>query len=371
MTLAIIDVGTNSIHLVIGALGRRGRLRVHRHWHELARLGEAGLADGRLTRAAMRRAMGVLQRYAALVMRSRADHVEAVATSAVREARNGRAFVARVRSRLGLPLRVISGLEEARLIARGVLQTRFRVGATLIVTIGGGSAQVIHADREHVRYRASAPLGSARLAQRFIRHDPPRPDELKRLAQQVRRVWAPAVRSARRIRWRWVLGSSAMIEQLMRAAASASHRNPSRNSHRLSLTQPSLRRLLQRLATSTAAMRRRLPGLDPKRENLALPTAMVLLIWMEGCGIQRIRFASGSLREGLAAEWWHRCRAAQPSRSAGLSREHVRGLARSTRKRANPPTGTRHVVNAFCDSALLCASAVSCQTNARPGSVDA
>ncbi len=116
MTLGIIDVGTNSIHLVIGILGLNGRFHVLMKERNMTRLGEGGLAKNKLTAASMTRAMGILKRYAAIVRRSGVDHVEAVATSAVRDAANGNAFVRRVRRTLSIPLRILSGQEGARLI---------------------------------------------------------------------------------------------------------------------------------------------------------------------------------------------------------------------------------------------------------------
>ena len=310
MALGILDVGTNSIHLLIGMLDRR-TFHVILTQRDLARLGEGGLAMNRLTPVAMRRATRVLRRYAATLTRYGVDHVDAVATSAVRDASNGQAFVRHVRATLRLPLRVISGREEARLIALGVLQARRTRDAAVIVTIGGGSAQVICGDAARLRYVTSVPLGAARLAQRFIRHDPPQREEIDALGRHVRRVWAPVARAVRRHRWRHALGSSATISQCMQAAAQPRHwamggaREARRRhdrwplGHRLKVTQSSLRRFTGWLATSTAKERARLPGLDPRREALALPTSLALLIWMERCRVPMLEYAPGSLREGL------------------------------------------------------------------------
>ena len=130
MTLGIIDVGTNAIHLLIGRLSPGGRFQVLRKEQDLTRLGAGGLASGRLTAASRRRALAVLRRYAAQLKRHRVDRIDAVATSAVREAANGRAFVRAVRARLGLPLRIVSGRDEARLIAQGVLRFTRARGST-------------------------------------------------------------------------------------------------------------------------------------------------------------------------------------------------------------------------------------------------
>ncbi|MBI2104093.1 MAG: hypothetical protein HYT90_00730 [Candidatus Omnitrophica bacterium] len=310
MILGIIDVGTNSIHLLVGRLSRTGAFRVIHQEHALIRLGDGGCAAGpalsrggagRLTRPAMRRALAGLARYAATLRRLRVERVEAVATSAVREAANGRAFARRVRSQLGIPLRVISGLEEARLAYLGVVQAQRARQPAAFIAIGGGSAQVAQGGGARLRYARSVPLGASRLTQRFIRHDPPLPEEMDALHRAARRAWRPVIRSLRRARWRRALGGSAMICQLMTASHRQRHHRPPASVSRLTITQRSLRELVAWLSRSSAAARERLPGLDPRRADQALASAVVLLAWMEGCGVSTLRYAPGSLREGLIA----------------------------------------------------------------------
>lgn len=309
MTLGIIDVGTNSIHLLVGILGLNGKFHVLLKERDLTRLGEGGLATGRLARPAMRRALHVLGRYAATLRRFNVDRVEAVATSAVRGAANGRAFIQRVR-RLGVPLRVISGREEARLIYLGVVQAHGFKTSTLVVSIGGGSAQVMVGDGAHLRYGASRLLGCARLAEEFIRHDPPRAGEVLALERTASRAWKPVAAAVRRHRWRQAVGSSATTQQLVTASNLLAYGKATRK-RQLSISRRSLRKLVRWLAESTAAERMRLPGLDPRREDLALPTAVVLLTWMDACGVSRLRYAPGSLREGLVLDYLIRHHARQ------------------------------------------------------------
>lgn len=302
MTLGIIDVGTNSIHLLVGVLGLTGKFHVLVRERELTRLGDGGLAKRSLTASAMRRAKETLRQYRAILDRCRVDHIEAVATSAVRDASNGREFVEQIR-RMGLPLRIISGREEARLIYLGVLQGQRRRASTLMVTIGGGSAQVMHGQGARLDYAASVPLGGARLAERFIRHDPARDDELDVLERAVLRGWRPVVRGLDGRRWTEALGCSATICQLMTAAYLRRHTSARKKPEQLVMTRVELARLVNWLKDSTSEDRIALDGLDPRREDLALPTAVALLAWMELCGVARIHYAPGSLREGLVMDY--------------------------------------------------------------------
>ena len=315
-TWGMIDVGTNSIHLMIGRVDRHGRFRALVKERTLTRLGEGGLVSDTLTPTAMRRAIRVLRRYAATLKRYAVDHIEAVATSAVREAANGRKFVRHVRQTLGLPLRIISGREEARLIYRGGIAANRLRASTVIVSIGGGSTQVMVGRGAVIQFATSLSLGSARLAQQFIHHDPPRRQELDALERAVRRMLAPVARAVRRYRWQRVLGCSAMIEQVIAAAQRhPAHPRP-KPTQPLAVSQHSLRRLVQWLSTSTASQRKRVPGLDPKRQDLALTTGVSLLTWMEQCGISSIRYAPGSLREGLVM--------GDTRGSCGVNKEHRR-----------------------------------------------
>ena len=301
MTHGIVDVGTNSVHLLIGVLTPGKSFRLVQEEHHVTRLGEGGLARGQLTKTAMRRTFVVLQRYARALRCAGVEHIDAVATEAVRCARNGRSFVRAVRVQLGLPLRLLSGRDEARLIHLGVRRvSRFR-GPTAIIAIGGGSTQLVAGDDQRIRHAVSLPLGCARLAQRFIRHDPPRPSELAALRARVRRCLAPSVRAAHRVSWRTALGSSAMIGQLVRAAPRPVSRRGHAPSARPSMSRRRLERFVEWLSTSTAAQRKKLPGLDARREACVLTTAVVLLMWMDACDIPMIQCAPGSLREGLVA----------------------------------------------------------------------
>ncbi len=339
MTLGIIDVGTNSIHLVVGIIGLDGRFHVLIKERELARLGSGGLATRRLTKTAMRRAEKVLERYKKILDRMGVDRIEAVATSAVREASNGRTFVRRIREKMQLPLRVISGHEEGRLIYLGVLQTAGLKGPTLMVSIGGGSAEVMVGDGQKLRFSACRPLGCARLAEQFIRHDPPRPEEIEQLERTVRHVWRPVIAAALRHRWHAAIGTSATIQQMLAVAAARFQSRRKIKDESPAVSREALKKLVMWLKASTAAMRKRLPGLDPKREDLALATGVALLEFMDGCRIDSIRHAPGSLREGLVVDYLmrHHKRRSRPFKTfEGIIASGNGELTRSWRKRIMP-----------------------------------
>ena len=314
MRLGIIDVGTNSCHLLIGSLGPKGTWRLRQQERCLTRLGDGGFVRGVLADVPMARTLRVLRRYTAITQRHHVDRIEAVATSAIRDARNGRSFLRRIRSELGWSVRIISGREEARLTYLGMRQAHRWQGQAVLVTIGGGSAQVMYGDRRALRYAASVPMGSARLAQQYLRHDPPRAGELAALRGHITRTWDRVARAVRRHRWRCALAGSAMVDQCLQAAYHRRHGRLPRGDAHVAISRRSVEELVAWLSTSTAPQRRALPGLDPRREDLLLPTGLVLLGWMDCCGLTALERAHGSLREGLVAHY--RALACAPRRAA-------------------------------------------------------
>jgi len=256
-----------------------------------------------LTRAAMDRAIRILKRYASTLRHSGVDHVEAVATSAARGARNGRTFVRRVRERTKIPLRVITGREEARLTYLGIYQAHNFRHPVSIVTFGGGSAQVICGSGFKMGYAASVPLGGARLKQMFFQNDPPLPEEVVALQRHVQRVWRPVVKEARRHRWAQAFGASATVGQVMLAARVRAGKRLPNAPEELSITQPQLKKLIDWLCHADARARIQEAELDPRREDLVLGVAIALQAWMTGCGIRTLRFTPGSIREGLVVDF--------------------------------------------------------------------
>src|SRR5216683_7804816 len=186
-TFAAVDIGSNSVRLKIARL-TRGRLHPVHEDREVTRLGEGVFRSGFLTPESMAETVKVLRRFHRATQQVVTDPVRVVATSALRDARNSQAFLEWVRSATGWKVEIISGLEEARLIHLG-LTSMGRVGASpvLMIDLGGGSCELTISKEGHIRDTVSLPLGAVRLTNEFLRHDPPRKSELKRLRGLVER----------------------------------------------------------------------------------------------------------------------------------------------------------------------------------------
>ena len=186
-TLAAVDIGSNSVRLKIARLTGRTLREIHED-RQVTRLGEGVFRTGLLTPEAIADTVKVLRRFHRAVQQQGAETTRVVATSALRDARNSRAFLEWVRSTTGWKVEIISGLEEARLIHLGLVSAQ-RIGAApvLMVDLGGGSCELTISSDGHIRETVSLPLGAVRLTSEFLQHDPPRKAELRRLRGFVER----------------------------------------------------------------------------------------------------------------------------------------------------------------------------------------
>src|SRR5436305_10826657 len=191
---AAVDIGSNSVRLSIGEL-RAGRIHVLHQDREVTRLGEGVFRNGILDPQAMAHTVKVLRRFRKATERLVATQTQVISTSAVRDAKNSRVFAELIRAATGWHLRVITGLEEGRLIHLGLEASgRFRARRKLLIDLGGGSCELTLSNKGHIQHMVSLPLGAVRLTQQFLHHDPPTEKELLRMNdfidEELRRVKA-------------------------------------------------------------------------------------------------------------------------------------------------------------------------------------
>src|SRR5215475_8389746 len=180
-TFAAVDIGSNSVRLKISRFVSHRLEEIHED-REVTRLGESVFRSGFLSPEAIALTVKVLRRFHRAAQRAGADSVRVVATSALRDASNSRAFLEWVRSATGWRVEIISGLEEARLIHLGLTSSlRVNSSAVLMIDLGGGSCELTVSIRGHIRETVSLPLGAVRLTNDFLHHDPPRKHELRQL----------------------------------------------------------------------------------------------------------------------------------------------------------------------------------------------
>jgi exopolyphosphatase / guanosine-5'-triphosphate,3'-diphosphate pyrophosphatase len=304
MRIAAIDIGTNSIHMVIAeASGPDGFDLVDRE-REAVQIGRGSFVTRRLRTEPVRSTIEALQRFVKLARRHQVDRILCTATAAVREARNGGEFVAAARAASGITPRVIPPAEEGRLIYLGVKSAlSLDEQPSLIVDIGGGSAQLVVGNRERLLQVVSVPLGSLRLAETMIDTDPPSRRDLQRLRRLVRRTLREPMRGVLEHAPARIYGSSGAIHALAIAAHWMETGRPIEhlNGHELSLA--SIERVCRRLQRMTVAERERMPGIDAKRAEIIIPGAIVLIHILEEAGADAITLSDFGVREGLVTDY--------------------------------------------------------------------
>jgi exopolyphosphatase/guanosine-5'-triphosphate,3'-diphosphate pyrophosphatase len=299
-TFAAIDIGSNSVRLKISRL-QAGRLKAIHEDREVTRLGEGVFSSGLLSPEAMSQTVQVLRRFNRAVQECGADKVKVVATAALRDARNSRAFLEWVRSTTGWTIEVVSGLEEARLIHLGLVSgSRLGAQSVLLVDLGGGSCEVTLSRQGHLRDTVSLPLGAVRLTGEFLKHDPPRKGELMRLQEFVAREIARVqdrIKSAR---------VSAVIATSGTAAALAGMANylsrPRKRAPATYATREMVRRIARELTKLPLEQRQKVPGIGPRRAEIICAGAVVYAELLERCHLPGFRYSALGLRDGILAQ---------------------------------------------------------------------
>jgi exopolyphosphatase/guanosine-5'-triphosphate,3'-diphosphate pyrophosphatase len=298
-TLAAVDIGSNSVRLKIARL-QAGRLRALHEDREVTRLGEGAFRSGFLTPESMAETVKVLRRFHRATQQIVTDAVRVVATSALRDARNSQAFLEWVRSATGWRVEIISGVEEARLIHLGLVTSpRIDKSPALMIDLGGGSCELTVTHGGHIRDAVSMPLGAVRLTDEFLRHDPVRKGEIKRLrgfvAREIDRI-AARIAAAR---VKNVIATSGTAAAL---AAVATHLRRGGNRQRTIVSRAEMTRIAKRLARLPVAERRKIEGIGPRRAEIIVAGAMVYHELMERCHLKAFRYSPLGLRDGILAQ---------------------------------------------------------------------
>jgi exopolyphosphatase/guanosine-5'-triphosphate,3'-diphosphate pyrophosphatase len=304
MRIAAIDIGTNSIHMVIADTTQLGTFDVVDREREVVQIGRGSFRDGRLRSEAIRATVEALARFADLARRQNVDRILCTATAAVREARNGGAFLSAAREASGVSPRVIPAEEEGRLVYLAVkAAVQLDDSPSLIVDIGGGSVQLVVGTREKLLLATSAPLGALRLSERMEMKDPPTKGDLNRLRRHVQRGSREALKRVLELEPTRAYGSSGSIQALAETTHWAEKGQAIGHINEHVLTLEGLKRTARRLSAMTLAERERLPGIDDKRAEIILPGAVVLEHVLKAAELDGITISDFGVREGLVTDY--------------------------------------------------------------------
>jgi exopolyphosphatase/guanosine-5'-triphosphate,3'-diphosphate pyrophosphatase len=293
MRVAAIDLGTNSTRLLVADVDGSGVQWLARETR-ITRLGEGVDERHRLLPLPIARVRNVLTDFRRQAEELGAERSLAVATSAVRDAENGEAFLGEVEWSYGFATRLASGDDEAELTLRGVSTGRDLDEGTLVVDVGGGSTELIAAD-----FRVSLDVGSVRLTERFLHSDPPTTEELDASAKEVKTLLADRVPDEIRERTSTLVGVAGTITTL---AALELHGYDPNQVHGHVLTPEVVALELARLASVPVDERRRLAGLEPERAPVIVGGAIVVRELMSHFGVDTLEVSERDLLDGIALD---------------------------------------------------------------------
>jgi exopolyphosphatase/guanosine-5'-triphosphate,3'-diphosphate pyrophosphatase len=327
--LAAIDIGTNSLHMIVVRVRPDLSFEVVDREKEMVRLGAGGLDGRALTPEAMHTALNVLSKFRRLAESHRVDETVAVATSAVREAENGGEFLQAIADQTGIRAKVISGTEEARLIHLAAAYGISMAGETgVAVDIGGGSVEITRGTSTTVDVGRSFKLGVIRLTERFVKSDPISPRDIRKLVRHIESEAGEYLTQLAQAGFDRVIGTSGTILSLgtVALALQSPTIGPLRN-RRISAKE--LRRVRKVLTSLDLEKRLRVPGLDPRRADLAIAGVILLDTILRDLGASELTLCDLSLREGLVLDYIarHRKQIVQADRYPDVRRRSIVELA--------------------------------------------
>src|SRR6516225_8996543 len=326
MRVAAIDIGTNSIHMIVVEIRPDFSFGVIDREKEMVRLGAGGLDGRALTPEATHAALQVLSKFRRLAESHQVDEVIAVATSATREAENGGEFLRSITQQIGIRPRVISGTEEARLIHQAAVYGVSLPGDTVVVIdIGGGSVEVTRGSGTTVDVGRSFKLGVIRLTERFVKSDPLDGKDERKLTRRIDAEIGRYLDQIARAGFDRLIGTSGTILSLGAVVAAVGGRPPGTTLRSRRIPAKYLRRVRKELASLNLEQRLRVPGLEPRRADLAVAGAILLDEIIRRLGADEITLCDLSLREGLVLDYIarHRKEIAQADRYPDVRRRSV------------------------------------------------
>jgi exopolyphosphatase/guanosine-5'-triphosphate,3'-diphosphate pyrophosphatase len=293
--VAVIDVGTNSTRLLVADVD--GGVAPLERRSTVTRLGRGVDLSGHLASEAIEDVCEAISSYVGIVGELGAEVVEVIATSAVRDADNGSAFIAELRERFALSARVLDGEEEARLTYLGATSESAPQEPTLVVDIGGGSTELIVGTGSEISFHDSLQAGVVRHSERHVASDPPTAGELEALAGDIRGLIEAAVGGG--VEARRGIAVAGTPTSLAAVEIELEPYDP-RRVHGHTLALPSIQRMLSRLASVPLAERVEIPGLHPDRAPTIVAGVVILVEVMRAFGLEQIAVSEHDILYGTA-----------------------------------------------------------------------
>jgi len=306
LRLAAIDIGTNSVHMIVVRVRPDFSFEVVDREKEMVRLGAGGLDGKKLTPEAMNAALQALSKFARLAQSHQVDETLAVATSAVREAENGGAFLKAIERKTGIRPRIITGTEEARLIHLAAVYGVDTPKPAVVIDIGGGSVEITLGSGSEVEFARSFKIGVIRLTERFVDSDPISGRDERKMVEHIREQVDRYLDHIVENGFDRVIGTSGTILSLGTMAVAAARGTVPTELRNLRVPAKHIRRLRRDVLALSDKERLALPGLDPRRADLTVAGVVLLDTILQRLGAEDLTLCDLALREGLVLDYIRR-----------------------------------------------------------------
>jgi len=300
--IAILDLGTNTFHLLI-ALIRGDQYRIIRRKKFAVKLGEGGINKGIITEEAWERGISAIREIRELIDAHHINEIKAIATSAIRNASNGHAFIDALRTSAGINATIIDGDQEAEYIYYGVRQA-IPIGdlPVLIMDIGGGSVEFILANQHEIFWKKSFEIGAQRLFDLFHRHDPVNGNDVLKLRNYLELILHPLVPLLNKFKPETLIGCSGTFETLGHIYCHRRNAHPIQNGREVPITREAFFSIHQMLISKNKSGRLAIPGMSPMRADLISMSSLLIHYMLTKFEFSHLKGSFYSLKEGILSE---------------------------------------------------------------------
>lgn len=298
--ISAIDVGTNSFHMVTAYVDDNGLLNIISRDKEIVRLGSSSGDMRYLQRDAIKRAVTTLRAYSKLAKNEKAQ-VRAVATSAVREAKNKDEFIELIKRETGVELEVVSGVEEARLISLGVIHALPILSKKcLIIDIGGGSTETIVTENSEMLHLQSNKIGAIRLTKKYFDGVPANETSIAKCKNFIKGEWAQTLDKIKDVGFTACVGTSGTLTTLLSMAYLRKNEELPTVLNGLEVKAKHVLKVIEDIKSAASPQAiAQLKGMDQTRADIIMAGALIVEVAIEVLGIKKFLISTYALREGV------------------------------------------------------------------------
>lgn len=310
--IAIIDMGTNTFHLLLAEISQTGEPRILYRNHEAVKIGKAGINEGVITESGCQRAISAMTKFRKIIDEYQVESIHAFGTSAFRNAKNGQALADEIQSVTGIQVGIIPGDVEADYIFTGV-QSAMELGdkTSLVMDIGAGSVEFIIGDRDHIRWKQSFEIGGQRLLEKFHKHDPITAEEIRTLDFHFQQSLEPLLISLKKFRPEVLIGSSGTFDTLSDIFCIRENIPRTYHEPETQLSIAGFYSIYKDLISKKRDERMQIPGMIEMRVDMIVVSSCLIRFILETHSFEQIRVSSYSLKEGVLARFAHAQKKAQ------------------------------------------------------------